>query len=63
MKESTNMRKIKELAERTVNSVKCFTKEPIDNLGFLVPMIMAIVSVVTALVGYILYISLLCIVN
>lgn len=50
------MRKIKELAERTVNSVKCFTKEPIDNLGFLVPMIMAIVSVVTALVGYILYI-------
>lgn len=50
------MRKMKEITERTVDTVKNFTKAPIDNLGFLVPVIMAIVSVVAALIGYILYI-------
>ena len=50
------MKKIKKIANRTINTVKSFTQAPIENLGFLIPVVMAVFSVICALVGYVLFI-------
>ena len=50
------MVKIKEIAERTVDSIKNFTKNPIENLGLLIPFTMILVSFISAFIGYIFFI-------
>lgn len=50
------MIRIKDLPGRTVESVKSFTNNPINNLGFLIPMAMALVSLISGIVGYFVFI-------
>lgn len=50
------MTKIKDLPCRTVESVKGFTNDPISNLGFLIPMAMVLVSLISGIVGYVMFI-------
>ena len=50
------MPKIKDLPSRTVESVKGFTNDPINSLGFLIPMAMVLVSLISGFVGYVMFI-------
>lgn len=48
---------VKKLFYRTIDSIKDFNKNPISNLGFLIPIAMSLTSIISAVVGYIIFIA------
>ena len=50
------VQKVKGLISRTGESIKGFSSDPINNLGFLIPMAICLTSIVTGIVTYIMFI-------
>lgn len=50
------IKKTKELAGRTIQSVKTFKEDPINNLAFLIVMAMVLISIISGFVSFIMFI-------
>lgn len=50
------VQKVRGLISRTGESIKGFSSDPINNLGFLIPMAICLTSIVTGIVTYIMFI-------
>lgn len=48
--------KVKDLVSRTGESIKGFGEDPINNLGFLIPMAICLTSIISGIVAYIMFI-------
>lgn len=48
---------VKKLFYRTIDSIKDFNKNHINNFGFLIPIAMSLTSIISAVVGYIIFIA------
>ena len=50
------VQKVKGLISRTGESIKGFSSDPINNLGFLIPMAICLTSIISGIVTYIMFI-------